>query len=171
MDDCCLCGLAASSEYELDFHIQTNHSEIFDQQFTQIRIEEICDTERQEQPQIQNVYSNKCMSNSEEIDNFQRKMYLQWLAAQQNQQLEHQQFEEQKIKIENEKLEIDSFKPFHCYTCQRNFRFKGDLKSHTRFVHEKLRPYKCSECAKLYTTPSKLKSHVQAVHEKLKPHQ
>ena len=155
MDDCCLCGFEASSEFELDLHIQNNHSEIFDQQFTRIKIVEICDTERQEQRQIQNVYNNNCMSNTEEVDNFQREIYIQWLAAQQNQQLEHQQLEEQKIKVENKDLEIDPLKPFHCYTCQKNFRFKGDLKSHTRFVHEKLRPHKCSECAQLYTTTSK----------------
>ena len=56
MDECCLCGLKASSEFQLDLHIQNNHSEIFDQQFTQIKIEEVREADRQEQPQIQNVY-------------------------------------------------------------------------------------------------------------------
>ena len=66
----------------------------------------------------------------------------------------------------------DLIKSFACDICDKRFKQKKYLESHTKEVHQnkKLDPFRCDSCEKVFSAAGSLKRHVKTVHENIRNH-
>ena len=55
-----------------------------------------------------------------------------------------------------------------CELCGKMFANRNGMKTHIRFVHQKIRKFSCEKCAFQTTNSASLRQHTQQVHEKIK---
>ena len=59
-----------------------------------------------------------------------------------------------------------TFHPFSCDKCDKSFKVKAELRSHTKLIHEKSSEHVCQICGKMYWNSSVLRVHKETIHEK-----
>ncbi|KAJ8377304.1 hypothetical protein AAFF_G00261530 [Aldrovandia affinis] len=55
-------------------------------------------------------------------------------------------------------------RPYRCAQCGRSFNRNGNLRAHTRDVHQRKRPYACAECGKTFSQKGNLRTHQRRLH-------
>ena len=54
---------------------------------------------------------------------------------------------------------------YNCSLCKKGFTRSNNLKSHTKYVHEKSTKFACQFCDKIYAQSQNLRNHFKTVHE------